>query len=166
MLTIKKMWTQVKFRSKQKELGRWKLAPGVVVEADEEDEDEGREWIEHKRKVRQDYQREMSQIRWREQKKEEMQQQERREMELWQRKERAEMRKALREQEAQSKRPPAGAEPGHQSHLQTREVRQAEASFMSTIRFAWQRAGKTRVAPSQTQQLNWFNPLDGEKAAT
>lgn len=166
MLKIKKIWTQVKLSSKHKQLGKWKPAEGGVAEADEEDEDEGREWSEHKLRVRQDYRREMSRIRGREQEQDQQRQQERREMERWQRKERAKLRRALREQEAEPKRPHAGVEPGPQHHPRRPDGEQAEASFLSVIRPAWLRPGRNRVAPSEGRQLNWFNPLNGEKAAT
>lgn len=138
---------------------------GGVTAADEEDEDEGREWTEYKVRVKQDYRREMSRIRGRDKEQEERQQQERREMERWQRKERAKLRCALREQEAEPKRPHAGVDPGPQHHARRQNGEQAEASFLSTIRSAWLRPGKSRVAPSEGRQLNWFNPMDGEEAA-
>lgn len=166
MLKIKKIWTQVKLSSQQKQLGRWKQALGGVMAADEEDEDDDREWREHKVRVRKEYRGEMSRIRGWEQKQEERRQRERREMELWQRKERAKMRRALREQEAEPKRSHAGVEPEPQHHLESHDGDQAESSILSTMRLAWLRAGRSRVAPSEGRQLNWFNPLDGEEAVT
>lgn len=165
MQKIKNIWTQVKLSGKQKQLGRWRQAVGGVTEAEEEDDDEEKEWREHKLRVRQDYRRERSRIRGREQELEERRLQERREMERWQRKERAKLRRALKEQEAEPKRPHPGAEPGPQRHPHRPNGEQAGAGFLSSIRPAWLRPGRSRVAPSEGRQLNWFNPLDGEEAA-
>lgn len=166
MLKIQKIWTQVKLSSKQKQLGNWRQGLGKVTEADEEDEDQAREWREHKVRVSQEYRQEMSQIRGRDQQQEERQERERREMERWQRKERARLRRAIREQEAEPKKPHAGAEPQPQRHPRRQDGEQTEASFLSMIRSAWLRPRRNRVAPSGVQQLNWFNPPDGEEAAT
>lgn len=171
MLKIKKIWTQVKLTSsKEKQQGRWRPALGGATEEEEEDDDEdeekGREWRKHKQRVRQDYRRELSQIRRRDQEREVRRQQERREMERWQRKERARLTRALREQEAEPRRPPEETEttPHHRPWRQDGE--RLEAGLLSMLRPTWLRPGRNRVAPSESRQLNWFNSLDGEEAAT
>lgn len=168
MLKIKKIWTQVKLSSsKVKKQGRWGAALGGAMEEDEEeDEEKGRQWREHKQRVRQDYQRELSRIRGRDQEREVQQQQERREMERWQREERAKLRRTLREQEAEPRRPPEGAKPAPLHCPWRQDGEQPEAGLLSMLRPAWLRPGKNRVAPSESRQLNWFNSLDGEEAAT
>lgn len=155
MLNIKKIWSQVKLSSsKEKQVGSWKQALGGATEEEDGDkeEEEKRKWREHKQRVRQDYRREMNWIRGRDQEREERWWRERREMERWQRKKRAELRRALREQEV---------EPAPQAQRQDRN--QLEAGFLSTLRSTWFWPGRTRVAPAEARQLNWFNSLEGEE---